>query len=224
VKRNLLVIATLAVLVGAFAIGIYVIDQQNRDQAQSMAETNSSGLVAGHSPSIGSDEALVTIVEWFDPACGTCRAFHPIVKGMLRDNPGRLRLVVRYMPLHPGSIDVVRILEAARLQGKFWEALEAGYANQGSWAINHQANPELFWRSISRVGLDPDRVSADVQSPDVMRNIEQDVMDGQRLGVDRTPGFFVNGRPLTPFGEEPLRRLVDEALVRAYGADSGQER
>jgi protein-disulfide isomerase len=49
-----------------------------------------------------------------------------------------------------------------------------------------------------------------------MNNIEQDVRDGQQLGVDKTPGFFVNGRPLAPFGEAPLRRLVNEALEQAY--------
>lgn len=216
-KRNLLVIVAAAVLVGAFAFGMYLLDQKSRDGAQTVAQENAASLVREHAPTVGSEEARVTIVEFFDPACGTCAAFHPIVKDMLKANPGKLRLVVRYMPLHPGSVDVVRILEAARLQGKFWEALEAGYQSQRAWAINHQAHPELFWGSIARVGLDPDRVSEDMQRPEVMRNIEQDVLDGQRLGVDKTPGFFVNGRPLAPFGEAPLRRLVDEALERAYG-------
>ena len=215
-KRNLLVLVVLAALLGAFAVGMYLVDQRNRGEPQPVADANASNLVREHSPTFGASEARVTIVEWFDPACGTCAAFHPIVKGMLRDHPDQLRLVVRYMPLHPGSIDVVRILEAARLQGKFWEALEAGYANQGAWAINHQANPQLFWRSIASVGLDADRVSADMKNPAVVSNIEQDIRDGQRLGVDKTPGFFVNGRPLAPFGEASLRQLVKDELTRAY--------
>jgi protein-disulfide isomerase len=216
VKKNLLVIVAAAVLVGAFAIGMYFVDQQNRGEARSVATANASNLVREHSPKVGSDDARVTIVEFFDPACETCAAFHPIVKDIMRAHPGKVRLVVRYMPLHAGSVDVVRILEAARLQGKFWEALEAGYASQRAWAINHQAQPQLFWQSIASVGLDPDQVSQDMQNPVVMNNIEQDVRDGQQLGVDKTPGFFVNGRPLAPFGEAPLRRLVNEALKQAY--------
>ena len=165
----------------------------------------------------GNADARVTIVEFFDPACGTCRAFHPIVKDILSDNPGKVNLVVRYLPLHPGSADVVKILEAARLQGKFWEALETAYATQAEWAINHQAYPDLFWRSISSVGLDPEQVSRDMQSPAVSQNIQQDTEDGQVLGVDKTPGFFVNGKPLVEFGQIQLLRLVNEALEREYG-------
>ena len=216
-KRNLVVIAVAALLVGAFAIGMYLLERQDRGEATQVATANAASLVREHSPTIGADDARVTIVEFFDPACGTCAAFHPIVKDMLRSNPGKLRLVVRYMPLHPGSVDVVRILEAARLNGKFWEALEAGYASPRAWAINHEAHPQLFWQSISAVGLDAEQVSRDMQSPDVMRNIEQDVLDGRQLGVDKTPGFFVNGRPLAPFGEAPLRQLVNDAIAEAYG-------
>jgi protein-disulfide isomerase len=217
VKRNLFVIAVAALLVVAFAIGMHFADQRKRGEAEAVAQSSQAELVREHSPSMGSDDARVTIVEWFDPACETCAVFYPIVKSMLREHPDQLRLVVRYMPLHAGSIDVVRILEAARLQGKFWEALEVGYANQAAWAINHHADPQLFWQSIGGVGLSADQVSADMQNPVVMSNIERDVLDGQQLGVDKTPGFFVNGRPLSPFGEASLRRLVDEELARAYG-------
>jgi len=216
-KRNILVLVVATVMVGAFVIAMLALESRDRSKAQSTANLNSSRLVREYSPMAGNKDARVTIVEFFDPACGTCRAFHPIVKGILRDNPGKVNLVVRYLPLHPGSADVVKILEAARLQGKFWEALEAAYATQGKWAINHQANPDLFWRSISSVGLDPEQVSKDFQSVAVSQNVRQDTEDGRALGVDKTPGFFVNGRPLVEFGQMQLLQLVNEALEREYG-------
>jgi protein-disulfide isomerase len=217
VKRYILILVAAAVMISGFVIAILAVESRDASNAQSTATTNSSKLIREHSPMAGPEDARVTIVEFFDPACGTCRAFHPIVKGILRDNPGRVNLVVRYLPLHPGSVDVVKILEAARLQGKFWEALEAAYATQGSWAINHQAYPDMFWRSISSVGLDPEQVSRDMQSPAVLQNIQQDVDDGRLLGVDKTPGFFVNGKPLVDFGQMQLLQLVNEALEREYG-------
>jgi len=213
----MLVFVAAAVMVGGFLIAMLALQSRDTSNAETTAQLNASNLVREHSPMAGEREARVTIVEFFDPACGTCRAFHPIVKGILRDNPGKVNLVVRYLPLHPGSPDVVRILEAARLQGKFWEALEAAYATQDDWAINHQAYPELFWRSISGVGLDPERVSRDVQSPVVLQNIQQDTEDARLLGVDKTPGFFVNGKPLIEFGQAQLLGLVNEALQREYG-------
>jgi protein-disulfide isomerase len=217
-KRNILILVAAAVMVGGFVIAMLAVESRDTSNTQSAAKTNLSRLVRAHSPMAGKEDARVTIVEFFDPACGTCRAFHPIVKGILRDNPGRVNLVVRYLPLHPGSADVVKILEAARLQGKFWEALEAAYATQGMWTINHQANPDLFWRSISSVGLDPEQVSRDMQSPAVLQNIQQDTDDGRALGVDKTPGFFVNGKPLIEFGQMQLLQLVNEALEREYGS------
>ena len=204
------------VLVGAFVIAMFVLENRKTGNVESTAKMNTSSLVRDHSPKAGNGDARVTIVEFFDPACGTCRAFHPIVKGILRDNPGKVNLVVRYLPLHSGSEDVVKILEAARLQGKFWEALEAAYATQGKWAINHQAYPELFWKSISSVGLDPEQVSRDMQSPTVSQNVRQDTEDAKTLGVSKTPGFFVNGKPLIEFGQMQLLQMVNEALEREY--------
>lgn len=216
-KRNILILVAAAVMVGGFVIAMLALESREMSDAQSTAKLNFSNLVREYSPMAGNADARVTIVEFFDPACGTCRAFHPIVKNILRDNPGKVNLVVRYLPLHPGSADVVKILEAARLQGKFWEALETAYATQAEWAINHQVYPDLFWRSISSVGLDPEQVSRDMQSPAVSQNIQQDTEDGQVLGVDKTPGFFVNGKPLVEFGQIQLLRLVNEALEREYG-------
>jgi protein-disulfide isomerase len=217
VKRNILILVAAAVMVGGFVIAMLAFESREMSDAQSTAKLNSSNLVREYSPMAGNADARVTLVEFFDPACGTCRAFHPIVKDILSDNPGKVNLVVRYLPLHPGSADVVKILEAARLQGKFWEALETAYATQAEWAINHQAYPDLFWRSISSVGLDPEQVSRDMQSPAVSQNIQQDTEDGQVLGVDKTPGFFVNGKPLVEFGQIQLLRLVHEALESEYG-------
>jgi protein-disulfide isomerase len=218
VKRNILILVAATVMVGGFIIAMLAVDSRDKSHAQSTVKSNVSSLVREHSPMAGNRDARVTIVEFFDPACGTCRAFHPIVKNILRDNPGKVNLVVRYLPLHPGSVDVVKILEAARLQGKFWEALEAAYATQAKWAINHQAHPELFWKNISGIGLDPEQVSRDMQSPVVSRNIQQDTEDGRMLGVDKTPGFFVNGKPLVEFGHKQLLQLVTEALEQEYGS------
>ena len=216
-KRNIVVLASAVVLVGAFIIAMLVLVDRDTGNVESTAKMNASSLVRDHSPKAGNGDARVTIVEFFDPACGTCRVFHPIVKDILRDSPGKVKLVVRYLPLHPGSEDVVKILDAARLQGKFWETLEAAYATQGKWAINHQAHPQLFWRSISSVGLDPEQVSRDMQSAVVSQNVPQDIEDAKRLGVNKTPGFFVNGKPLIEFGQIQLLQLVNEAVEREYG-------
>ena len=213
-KKVLLVAVAVVLLIAGFALATFAVKSQEAKEAENRVAQRESMLVREHSPRLGSVDAEVTIVEFFDPACEACRAFHPIVKGMMRDHPGKISLVMRHMPLHAGSDEVVKILEAARLQGKYWESLEAAYSNQQRWAINHRAHADLFWQAVAPVGLDPEQVSLDMRSAAVAENVRLDIADGQALGVDKTPGFFVNGRPLVVFGERQLRELVQSELDR----------
>jgi protein-disulfide isomerase len=66
----------------------------------------------------GPPDARVTIVEFLDPACETCRDFLPLLNSLVDRHPGKVRVMVRYAPLHPGSDQVVKMLEAAHRQGK----------------------------------------------------------------------------------------------------------
>jgi len=76
------------------------------------------------------------LVEFFDPACETCRSFHPVVKEIMDDYKGDVRVVWRYAALHKGSEDAVRILETARLQGVFDPVLQALFDSQPKWAAH----------------------------------------------------------------------------------------
>ena len=134
---------------------------------------------------------------------------------MVNASFGQVRLVVRYAPLHPGSDRAVQILEAARLQGKYWEALEQALAEQARWAAHGNPQPELIWESIAGIGLDLTKARADADSPAIAAALQQDIADMKALGVSATPGFFVNGRPLTDFGAAQLRALVEEEVAKA---------
>jgi protein-disulfide isomerase len=155
------------------------------------------------------------IVEFIDPACETCAAFYPMVKQMMAANPDKIRLVLRYAPFHNGSDKVVAMLEAARLQGKFWPALEALLANQAAWTANHRANPERAWKQVEGLGLNMEQMALDLMSPSIDSVIKQDLADAKTLNVTMTPEYFVNGRPLPSFGFEQLKGLVDQALADA---------
>ena len=172
-------------------------------------------MVRAHSPVFGNPAAKVTIVEFIDPACETCRAFYPIVKGIVNASFGQVKLVVRYAPLHRGSDRAVQILEAVRLQGKYWEALERTMAFQPRWAAHDNPQPELIWELISDIGVDVARAKSEAGSAAIEELLRQDVADMKALKVNRTPGFFVNGKPLREFGEAQLKVLVNQELKEA---------
>jgi protein-disulfide isomerase len=173
-----------------------------------------AALIRPHSPSEGRADASVVIVEFFDPACGTCRTFYPMVKRLMAEQPNRIRLVMRYAPFHKGSDKVVAVLEAARRQGKFWPALEALLDSQEDWASNHTANVDLVWKYLDGIGLNMEQLAFDLTAPELREVIAQDLRDADTLGVSQTPEYFVNGRPLPSFGFEQLRQLVADELAR----------
>jgi protein-disulfide isomerase len=213
-NRKSLFITVAVVLVAAFAVGAYL--YQSRQSGEAEAKAREQLLVRAYAPVEGPPEAKVNIVEFLDPACETCRNFYPFVKRLMASNPGKIKVTVRYAPFHKNSDYVVKVLEAARKQGKFQEALEALFAAQARWAPNHTPQPDLVWNYLDGIGLDLQRARQDVFAPDVAKNVAQDIADAKALNVTQTPEFFVNGKPMPSFGYEQLATLVNDALAAAY--------
>ena len=210
-QKTLFVIAVVLLLLG-FIVAALLYNVEREEQAGQVPEVNRAALVRMHSPALGRADAPVVIVEFLDPACETCAAFYPLVKQIMAANPDKIRLVLRYAPFHKGSDQVVAALEAARKQGKFWQALEALLTTQADWAPHHAAEVARIWPHLERAGLNLQQLRTDMAAPEIAGVIEQDLLDAQTLKVAKTPDFFVNGKPLPHFGYEPLKALVDDAL------------
>ncbi len=215
-SKKAVFIVSAIVLLAVFVLGTLVYNRDKLDKGAKAAEQNLAFLVREHSPRLGPAEAKVHLVEFFDPACGTCRDFYPLVKDLMKANRDKIRLSLRYAPFHAGSDNVVRILEAARKQDKYWQTLEAVLASQPYWAPNHKAEIEYVWPQLRNLGLDLDRIRRDMYAPEIDRVLAQDLADAKALNVTMTPEFFVNGRPLPEFGYEQLQKLVNNAVAKAY--------
>jgi protein-disulfide isomerase len=215
-KQKHLVISSAIILIIAIVAGALYYQSQSSKAAAEAYRHDRTTFVRDYSPSIGSSTAKVEIVEFFDPACDTCKAFYPKVKKLMEDHPGKIRLYERYAPFHTGSDSVVKILAAAHMQGKFWQTLEAVFAAQSDWAPHHRPQPELVWNYIGGVGLDMERLRQDMNSPLMDKIVRQDLGDAQKLNVTATPEFFVNGKPLPSWGWEQLKSLVESELSAAY--------
>lgn len=213
-RKTLFIIAALALLL-AFVVGTLLHTAEKEEQAAQLADHHNDALVRMYSPSLGPQDAAVVIVEFLDPACETCKSFYPRVKALLAEHPDQIRLVLRYAPFHDGSDQVVAVLEAARKQGKFWPALEALLAAQADWTEHHRARVDRVWPHLEGLGLNLERLKADMAAPEIADVIAQDLADAATLNVSKTPDFFVNGRPLPSFGFRQLQDLVDAALNEA---------
>jgi protein-disulfide isomerase len=216
IGRKSLFIAAAAVLLAAFAGGALFYKSEKERAAQQLADRSRTQLASAHSPMLGNPDAKVHVVEFLDPACETCAVFYPHVKKLMADNPGRIRLSVRHVPFHQGSEHVVRMLEATRSQGKYWQALEAVFAAQDRWTVNHRVHPERVWPALEGLGLDLDRIRSEMNSPEIAARMDRDAADARALDVTKTPEYFVNGRPMPRFGMEELQELVGQELASSY--------
>ncbi len=207
---------TCLVLIGIFvAFSLYYKNEQVRRYGF-MAQNNASTFVRDHSQTLGNDDAKVIIVEFMDPACETCAAFSPLVKQVMAASSGKIKLVIRYAPFHDGADYFVKILEAAKKQNKYWETLDVMLKTQANWTSHHVAQPDKIWPILKKLGLDLDRIKKDMQDPVIVKLIEQDLADAKTLNVRKTPGFFVNGKPLEPFGWKNLFNLIQSEIDANY--------
>ena len=216
-------------ILGAFAVVVIIAAivgaNYYRNSIQSerkpTATTANSSLIREDSPTLGATDAPVTIVEFLDPECESCRAFNPTVKKILKEYDGKVRLVVRYMPLHPNSVSAATFTEAAGEQGKYWQAQEMLFQKQPEWGTKHgpQAGAPadinaLFKKYAAELELDASKMDSAFAENRYAAKLERDKKDGQSLGVRQTPTFFVNGRKLARLNEADLKSLIDEELKR----------
>jgi protein-disulfide isomerase len=209
-NKKFLLIAVAVVIAGFIALTF--INQE--PPAPEVKRVSSETLIKFHSPTKGAKEAPVTIVEFLDPECEACRAMHPILKQLLQEYEGKVRLVIRYMPLHTNSVYAAAVLEEARELGKFEEALDILFQKQPEWGNHHNPMPELIPGYLEGLGISKERLARETVIAKHNAIIEIDKADGLSVGANRTPTFFVNGVILDRIGYDPLKTAIETELKR----------
>lgn len=147
------------------------------------------------SPFTGNADGDVTIVEFFDYNCPYCRKALPILDEAAASDKN-LRIVFKEWPiLGPGSEEAARIALAAQVQGKYEPLHKAlmGYSGRVDGAVALEVAADL--------GLDIDRLKAIAASPEIAKEIEQNMRMAGELRINGTPSFVI--------GEEIIRGLID---------------
>jgi protein-disulfide isomerase len=215
-KKRYIVLLTGICLILLFVFGVYLYKNYQIKKYGFMAQENASTFIRKYSQTLGSEDAKIYLVKFTDPGCETCSKFHPFVKKLMSIYQNKIKLVIRYAPFHKGADEMVKILEASRKQGKYWETLEVMYESQGYWASHHDPQPQRIWEFLPKAGLDLEKIRVDMKDPEIEKIIKQDMADAKTLNVSKTPGFFVNGRPLPSFGYKQLQELVESEIISKY--------
>ena len=160
----------------------------------------------------GSADARVNIVAFSDFQCPFCSRVTPTMDRILKDYNGKVRFFFRHNPLpfHADAPGAAQASLAAEAQGKFWEMHDKLFANQ------QNLKPADMEKYAQEIGLDMGKYKAFVDAKSGQARIDADLAVGRQIGVQGTPNFFINGRPIRgalPF--EEFKKVIDEELITA---------
>ncbi len=170
-------------------------------------------------PSLGPDDAPITIVEFSDYQCPFCSRFHDeTYQALLDAYPGQIRFVYRNLPLafHQNAQMSAEAALCAGDQDKYWEMHDVLFSNQAS--LNNREGTTLEQPAYNEyaqgLGLDVAAFEECMTSHKFAQFIEDDMAFSTGLGVQSTPTFFING--LAIVGAQPLssfKQLIDKELA-----------
>jgi len=174
--------------------------------------------VAATGPSIGPENAPVTIVEFSDFQCPFCNRVEPTIRRLVERYGDQIRVVYRHFPLdriHPRARPAAEASVCAEEQDRFWAYHEKLFANQ------HQLSDEDLKRYATELGLDADAFSACLTRSDVKARVQADLDAGEKAGVSGTPAFFVNGIMVSGArSEQAFAEIIDSELAAAKSGTS----
>ena len=156
----------------------------------------------------------VTLVEFLDFECESCRAAYPVVEQLRQEYGQQVTFVMRYFPIpsHFNSRHAALAVEAAAQQGRLQPMYRMLFETQSEWGEQRTSKANLFRSYAEDLGLDMAVYDAAIADPATDARIQVDVDDGTALGVTGTPTFFLNGKIIEPRSDTDLRTMLDAAV------------
>lgn len=216
-RRALLIcVAIVVALVAGITVALLV-DRSSDQTTVPEGSTAQAAAIAARPDSHRLSEVpdgRVTFVEFLDFECEACGAYYPYVEQLREEYGDRVSFVVRYFPIssHYNAERAARAVQAASEQGQFEQMYQRMYQTQSTWAEQRVPMDETFRGFAVDLGLDMTAWDVAYQDPATLDRINADVADGQTLGVQGTPTFFVNGVRLQPRSYQDMTDALDAAL------------
>ncbi|MBI2074291.1 MAG: DsbA family protein [Candidatus Levybacteria bacterium] len=225
-------------IVASFFIGLLYTKIQYLEKGGAVAATNSQPVAAagdqpslpsspggkvnvdvGHLPIKGNKDAKVTIVEFADFRCPFCeRFFKDAETSLVKDyvDTGKVKYAFRhYAFLGQQSVWAAQASECANEQGKFWKFHEWLYNNQAPESDLEYYSKDNLVKYAANVDIDTNQFASCLNSDKYAKQVQDDLSEGQKAGVNGTPTLFVNGIPIV--GAQPysaFKTVIDQELSK----------
>lgn len=234
-RLNIIYVLLTIIVIGAFILGLvlgilitkinYLEKGITTSSTETTAGSNSGSPIAttpvdvsqGNLPVLGNKDAKVKIIEFADFQCPFCeRFFTEVVPNIKKDyvDKGLASFAFRhYAFLGQESTDAANASECANEQGKFWQYHDYLYEHQSGENQGTFAKDKLKEFALA-LGLNAEQFNTCLDSNKYQSNIDKDLEDGQKAGVDGTPATFVNGILISgalPYSE--FKAQIEKALA-----------
>jgi protein-disulfide isomerase len=192
-----------AVTIGIFAVLIIfsngsAIDVSKVNPNKVQAASAQNGNIGDHI--FGKVGSPVTLIEYGDFECPGCGNINPTIIALTEQYKDQLQFVFRNFPLttiHANAKAAAAAVEAAGLQGKYWDMHAKIYEAQTSWeSLSGDERTDFFVKIATDLGLNADKLKTDMASSNVDKKISFDQAIGYKVNLDSTPTFFLDGTKL----------------------------
>lgn len=173
---------------------------------------SSANLNTDKSPWTGNKNAPVTIVEFSDFQCPFCKEANPVIKKVMESYGNNVKFIFKHLPLnsiHPQAFQAAQAAFCAGEQEKFWQYQDVLFASK-------DLSIEALNKYAADQNLDAQKFSTCLKSQDSRNAVIRDTQEAQKLGIDGTPAFFINGnlyRGILSF--EEFKTLIESELKSA---------
>jgi protein-disulfide isomerase len=195
--------------------GKYLFRGEMSDLTKDPLAENRAQIQMKDAPSLGDPKAAVTLVEYSDFECPMCRGLHDVLRGLLPNYAGKVRVVFKDFPLeqiHPWARTAAIAGRCAYQQNPeaFWKMYDLIYDNQEIISAGNAWTKMMDYAGQSR--LDTDAFKGCMASPAAGDAINASRANGQLLEVNSTPTVFVNGRRMVGADEHLLQQYINYEL------------
>lgn len=190
----------LGTIIGTVALIIVVAFVFSKPQAGTEAKVvDAAKLMEGATNITGKEDAAITVVEFSDFQCPSCKAAQPLVQQLKSEYADSVKVVYRHFPLdsiHPNARLAAQASEIAAAQGKFWEYHDILFAKQEEWAdiTDKKELLEKFGEYAAQLDIDKVSFLERIESQEAIAKVSAEAELGKSVDIQATPTFFVNGQ------------------------------
>ena len=214
-------------------LGGLVVYSRLSNPSANLDGVNSNGIIAANAETgniadhvFGVTDSKAVLIEYGDFQCPSCGGAHPQIKELTEEYKGKMTFIFRNFPLttiHPNARAAAGAVEAAGLQGKYWEMHNLVFESQSDWStLDETQRLNSFAEYAVSLELDKDQFLKDVASAEVNKKISFDQALGKKIGVNATPTFYFNGEKLdtetagaiVQGDTAKLKALIEAALAK----------